>query len=421
MAKGRIEQDIVLKVTGAKDVKDAAKLIDKIDGKKAEVDVVADADKATRELAAIDAKLDALKNERANIDVTADTEKAAKQIAAIDRRVDKLDKLRVDIEVRADADKAVRDLKDVDQKADKLDREKVDIEVTADTRRAESALDRLKTKGTSALGGIGGALKANIASAALAVGGAITAFAVKAVGDFQDVALGAGELRDSLGVTAEEASRLQEVAGDLGIGVGTLVSAIGKMNKAAAATPAAFAAIGAEIARNRDGTTNVTETFLSAVDALNRIPDATQRAVAAQKIFGRGWTEIAELVAVGADEVREVFESVESGKIMSDADIARGREFRDMLDEVKGVAEEASITIGGGLGRLDPRREDGRRHGQRTARGSRVDHPRRRGRRPRRWSRWEHSRRMDDGDCRPGHADPETPRRRRRRHRPVQG
>ena len=200
--------------------------------------------------------------------------------------------------------------------------------------------------------GIGGAfdsIKANAGALAMAGGAAMVAFGAKAVVAFQDTALAAGKLRDSLGVTAEEASRLMEVAEDLGIGTATLEKSIGIMNRTATNTPGHFAAIGAELVKNVDGTTNVNETFLSTIDALNRIPDASQRAAAAQKVFGRGWMEMAELIGLGAEGVREALDSVEGGKIIDDSEVDDAREFRDTLDTLKGSAEELSVAFGGPL------------------------------------------------------------------------
>jgi hypothetical protein len=217
--------------------------------------------------------------------------------------------------------------------------------LSTDLKEADGAFAKTRVAAGSAFDYI----KQHAALAAVSAGAAIVAFGVKAVGAFQETALGAGELRDALGVTAEEASQLQEVAGDLGIGVDALGTAVGRMNRAAADTPGAFAEIGAEIKRNADGTINVTETFLEVVDALNEIPDASQRASAAQKIFGRGWQDMAELVGMGADELRAALDSVEGGKIIDDAEIARAREMRDQIDGLKGAWESFVITAGGAL------------------------------------------------------------------------
>lgn len=238
-------------------------------------------------------------------------------------------------------------------------RERIELVVDVITGQSRGSLKQLSTEVKEADGafsklrvGAAGAfdfLKANAGVAALAVGTALVGMGTKAVASFEDATLGAGKLRDALGVTAQEASRLQEVAGDLGIGVEAIESAFGRMNRAAANTPQAFEAIGAAIKRNRDGTVNVVETFLSVVDALDRIPDATQRASAAQQIFGRGWQNIAELVAQGADGVRKSLAGVESQKVFNDKQIDQGRELRDNLDELKGVSESAALVIGGKL------------------------------------------------------------------------
>jgi hypothetical protein len=207
---------------------------------------------------------------------------------------------------------------------------------------AETSMGKLKAGGASAMAG----LQAAAGGLAIAGGAALVTFGAKAVSEFQEVAIGAGQLRDSLGLTAEEASRLQEVAADLGISTQALEANIGRMNRTAETSPEKFDAIGAAIKRNRDGTVNVNETFLNTIDALNKIPDATTRAARAQEIFGRSWMDVAELVGLGAEGVREAMASVEDAKIIDDDEIAKARRFRDALDGLKGVAESLSIEVG---------------------------------------------------------------------------
>jgi hypothetical protein len=171
---------------------------------------------------------------------------------------------------------------------------------------ADGAANKFKAGTSSAFSSI----QANAGAFAAAGAAAIGSFAVKAIGSFQDVALETGEMRDALGLSAEEASRLIEVANDLGIGSDKLEASIGKMNVTASKTPEAFSAIGAELVKNADGTTNVNATFLSTVEALKKIPDATDRAAAAQKIFGKGWKDMAELIELGAEGVKDALASV---------------------------------------------------------------------------------------------------------------
>jgi hypothetical protein len=210
---------------------------------------------------------------------------------------------------------------------------------------ADTATGKFRAGATGAFD----AVKANAGTLAMAGGAALIGFGVKAVGAFQDTALGAGLLRDSLGVTAEEASRLREVAEDLGIGVGTLESSFGRMLKTAGNTPGEFDAIGASIVKASDGTVDANETFLATIDALNAIEDPAERAAAASKIFGRSWQDMAELVGMGADDVRAALDSVEGGKIIDDREIERARRFRDSMDALRGVVEELSVEVGGEL------------------------------------------------------------------------
>jgi hypothetical protein len=183
------------------------------------------------------------------------------------------------------------------------------------------------------------------------------AFGAKSVAAFNDTALAAGKMRDSLGVTAEEASRLIEVSEDLGIGADTLEKSIGIMNRTATNTPGHFAAIGAELVKNADGTTNVNETFLATIDALNKIPDASQRAAAAQKVFGRG---VDGDVRADRHGRRGCPQGARVRRGRQDHRRPRSRaarKYRDTIDELKGTVEELQIEIGGVARRVT----DGRR------------------------------------------------------------
>jgi hypothetical protein len=209
-------------------------------------------------------------------------------------------------------------------------------------QQADTTTGKFKAGASAAFDSV----KANAGVLALGAGTALVGFGVKAVGVFQDTALGAGQLRDALGLTAEEASRLAEVAGDIGIDVGALEKTIGRMNREAENSPGRFDAIGAAIARNKDGTVNVNETFLSTIDALNKIPDATTRAAKAQEIFGRSWQDIAELVGLGADEVRKRLGEVSDQKIIDEEEIEKARRLRESLDNLKDVLDDVMLAVG---------------------------------------------------------------------------
>jgi hypothetical protein len=212
-------------------------------------------------------------------------------------------------------------------------------------RDADSTLGKFKAGASSVLT----AVSQYAGQLALAGGAALVGFGVKSVQAFQETALGAGQLRDSLGVTADEASRLREVGDDLGISVSALEATIGRMNRTADTTPGAFDEIGAAIARNRDGSVNTLQTFKNVAEALRNIPDPARRAAAAQEILGRSWQDVSELVMSGADGITRALASVEQAKVIDDAEIDQARAFRDAMDELRGAVEEVSIAAGGTL------------------------------------------------------------------------
>lgn len=210
---------------------------------------------------------------------------------------------------------------------------------------ADTTAGKLKAGFGSAMDSV----KANAGNLALAGGAALAAFGAKAVGAFQDTALEAGRLADSLGLTTEEASRFMEVAGDMGIDVGTLEKSIGKMNIEVAKSPAYFDQIGAAIAKNADGTTNVQQTFLNVVDAINRMPDASKRAEASQKLLGRGWKDMAELVGKGSVELKKSLDSVSDAKVIDAQEVEKARKYREAMDNLADSAEDLSLIAGESL------------------------------------------------------------------------
>lgn len=213
---------------------------------------------------------------------------------------------------------------------------------SAAVKDADTTVGKFKAGASNALTQV----KANAGVLAAAGGAALVQFGLKSVQAFNDLAIESGKLSDALGMPVEEASKLIEVAGDVGIEVGTLESTIGKMNRTAASTPEAFDDIGAAIARNADGTINVNETFLNAVDALNKIPDASKRAEAAQKIFGRSWQDIAELVGQGSDQIRASLAEVSEQKIVDEDELRKAREQRAAMDALNDAVQDFMLTVG---------------------------------------------------------------------------
>lgn len=214
-----------------------------------------------------------------------------------------------------------------------------------DMAQVDGATGKMRVAGQTALDGI----KANAIGFATAAGAAIAGFAANAITHFQDLALSADAFATKTGLSADEASRLMEVAGDLGVPLDAVETSLGKMNLTADDTPGKFDELGAAIVRNKDGTINVKDTFLAVVDALNGIPDAATRAGAAQEIFGRGWSGMATLIALSADDLVTAMGNVSDAKVIDEEEVRKAEDLRDAMDDLKGKLEDATLEIGEAL------------------------------------------------------------------------
>lgn len=210
---------------------------------------------------------------------------------------------------------------------------------------AEGGLGKLKAGAGAAFDGI----KANAGAMALGAGAAIAGFAVKAIGEFNDLALAAGKFSDATGLSAEESSRWMEVAGDVGVSSETVQKSIDKMNKAIATSTPEWKALGAQVEYTSAGTVDVNKTFLNTIDALNKIQDPAQRAELAAKTLGKGWQDMAELIAMGSDDLTASLESVSDQKVIDDAEVEKARDFRAALDNLADKGQDLALVLGEAL------------------------------------------------------------------------
>jgi hypothetical protein len=240
--------------------------------------------------------------------------------------------------------------------------ESIKLVVDVVASNAKSELGNLKSKINDAEGGFnkfkaagGGAMDFLRSNALLAVGGvaavggAAAEMATKSVRAFQDTALKAGEFSDATGLSVDAASRLVEVSGDIGVSSDAVQTALGKMSKQLGTNQAAFKAYGVEVAHAKDGTVDIQQTFLNAVDALHKIPDPAERAAAAAKIFGKGWQSMAELIGMSSADIQTAMKGVSSAQAISDDELKKAREFRELLDTIHDAAQAVALTVGGAL------------------------------------------------------------------------
>jgi hypothetical protein len=210
---------------------------------------------------------------------------------------------------------------------------------------ADGAMGKFKAGAGAALD----AVKANAAQFAAAAGAAILGFAVKAIGDFQDLALAADKFANATGLAVEEASALIEVSGDLGIESETVQKAINKMNIAVAKGSDEFKALGVEVARNDQGLIDSNETFIRTVGALGDVGDSAERTRLATAVFGKSWADMSEIIKGGAPALRAAIDSVSDAKIIDPDEVKRAKDLRAAQDALKDAIEDVTLAVGKNL------------------------------------------------------------------------
>ena len=226
----------------------------------------------------------------------------------------------------------------------------------AGLREAETAFGKFRNSVGEANGAMGkfkvgaGAamdyVKSNAMNFAAAAGAAVVAFGVKSVNAFQDLALSAGKFADATGLAVEDASRLIEVASDIGVEASSVEKSIGFMNKTLGNSPELFKNLGIQIEYSNGGAKDVSGTFLNVIDRLKSIKDPSERAAAATKLLGRGWMEMSELIMGGSGALRKSMSEVSEQKVISEEELKKARDYRAAMDNLKDRFEDISLTVG---------------------------------------------------------------------------
>ena len=211
--------------------------------------------------------------------------------------------------------------------------------------QAEGGMGKFKAGSKVALD----AVKANAFTFAAAAGSAIAGFAIKAIGDFQDLAISAGKFSDATGLAVEEASRYIEAAGDIGVPIDAVEGAIGRLNKTIGADPDKVRNLGVDLVYLKDGSLDVNETFLNTIERIKGIKDPAEKARVAAQLLGKGWQSMAELIEMGADDLRASLDGVSESKIIDEKELKRARDFRDSMDELNDKFGDITLMVGEAL------------------------------------------------------------------------
>ena len=207
---------------------------------------------------------------------------------------------------------------------------------------AEGTMGKFKAGATSAMD----AVKANAGLFAIAGAAAFVGFAKKSITAFQDLALAVDKFSIASGMKAEDASRWVEVAGDLGINVEQVQTAMGRMNRTIGEKPNLFRDLGVDLVYAADGSLDVNATFLNTIQHLKDIQDPAERAKEGVKLLGKGWTDMALLIDQGSANLSKSLSSVSDQKIIDNNEIAKARNFRDATNDLKDKFEDLALMLG---------------------------------------------------------------------------
>ena len=207
---------------------------------------------------------------------------------------------------------------------------------------AEGGMNKFKAGAGAALN----AVKANAASFAIAGGAALVSFAAQGVKAFQELALGAEKFSTATGLAIQDASRYMEVAGDIGIPIDAVSTAIGRLNKTIGADPDKVRDLGVDLVYLKDGSVDVNATFLNTIDLIKKIKDPTEKARVAALLLGKGWQSMSTLIEMGANDLSKALGNVSDSQVIDPAELKKAKEFRDTMDDFGDTAKDLSIALG---------------------------------------------------------------------------
>jgi hypothetical protein len=208
---------------------------------------------------------------------------------------------------------------------------KVEIQILAEVTQANARLQQLETRMHGMKSSTGG-LSAGLKEAGLALGAIVgAAYAankafdatVGAVIDYNKSILDASK---ATGTTAEQFSRIVQVADDVGISMGSVETALALATK--------------------NGFAPSVDSLADLADKLNAMSSPTERAAAAAKIFGRNWAALDPLLQKGGQAIREASAAVEDGLVVTDAEIAKTEEARLAIDKLSDTWTSLKNTVG---------------------------------------------------------------------------
>lgn len=148
---------------------------------------------------------------------------------------------------------------------------------------------------------------------------------------------------DVTGATAKEASELVGVFNGLGISTDAGASAMAKLAKAVGTNEAGLLKYGIVVARNADGTANLSRTLLNVASAYQATKDPADKAALASAVFGKSWAEMVDVLDKARPKLDQLMELAPS---IDERDIANMEAFKLATADLRKSGDDIKVTFG---------------------------------------------------------------------------
>jgi hypothetical protein len=221
-------------------------------------------------------------------------------------------------------------------------RREVKIFITADASQVDRAVGQVESR----FGKLGNVMRGALVGVSFA---AIGRGVMNMANDFQDAAISANDFATASGLSVEQASRWQEVAGDVGVEASKLQTIFGRLSKGLGQDRTKWQQYGVAVETAADGTVDANKTFLNAVNALTEIQDPLERAKVGSELFGRSWMDVAPLIELGAEGVTEALNAVGDAQVIDEEEVDKAKRFRETMDNLNDSVGGLKLELAEGL------------------------------------------------------------------------
>lgn len=188
------------------------------------------------------------------------------------------------------------------------------------------------------------------AVAPVAVGAAFVKFGLDAVEAFAGATSAVRGFQRVSGTSAEDASKLTFAVKELGVAPDSAATAFGRLATRLGTGKVDLAQYGVEVAKNKDGTTDLAGTVANLADAYQKTADPTARAALANEAFGKSWQTLAPLLGKSAGDLKQIYDQAgKDHQLFSQDDLERGREFALATKQLSDAFSGLKIELGQAL------------------------------------------------------------------------